>query len=294
MGSRMDLRRLGPLSLGLGLVLSLVARSATPIVNPPLYDGVVVVEPYRYLVPPPGGRGAPLSAAATESLDHGASPLTAIATGEQPPQAQIFAIPGALTVPAGTTSIKLSIAPIAAEGEPADGHIVGNIYRILVTNQDGAPIIARATDKVSVVLRGPGSLAAATIERFTAAAGWQPLSSNDAGFGSTFLAVVTEFGDFALVVAGSGPTAAAAASGTAPSIGPQAPSLAASSGPPSSGVVAAAEPVGPISSTGGSEIELVGVVVIVIVGLGGLVAWRARRARRSARYRGAHRRDRRR
>ena len=168
---------------------------------------------------------------------------------------------------------------------------VGNVYRILVTNQDGVPITARATDKVSVVLRGPGSLAAATIERFTVAGGWQPLSSNDAGFGSTFLAVVTEFGDFALVVAGPGPTVSPAASRTAPSIGPPAPSLATSAGPPGSGLVAAAQPVAPMGSTGGSEIELVGVVAIVIVGLGGLVAWRARLARRSARYRGAHPRE---
>lgn len=291
MGSWMHRRRrLGLLSLGLGLALSLVARSATPIVSPPLYDGVVVVEPYRYLVPPPGGRGAPLSAAATELLDHGASPLTAIATGEQPPQAQIFAIPGALTLPAGTTSIKLSIAPIAAVGEPADGHIVGNVYRILVTNQDGVPITTRAADKVTVVLRGPGSLVAATIERFTPAGGWQSLPTNDAGFGSTFLAVVTEFGDFALVAAGPGPTASASAAGNDVSSGPQPSIVATSDGSPGTGAVASAQPVAPVGSTGGPEIELV-VVAVVVVGLGGFLAWRARRARRSARYRGAHRRD---
>ena len=284
----MDRRgRLGLLSLGLGLALSLFARGATPSMTPPLYDGVVVVEPYRYLVPPAGGRGGPLSASGTEALDHGTSPLTAIATGEQPPQAQIFATPGALTLPAGTTSIRLSIAPIPAEGQPADGHLVGNVYRILVTNQDGAPITAPAAAKVTVVLRGPGSLAVATIERFTPTGGWQPLETQDAGFGSTFLAVVTGFGDFALVVAGPGPTATAPAAAPPTSSAPQPSAAVVSVGPSVPGVVASGPPAVPGSPAGGFGIELVGVLAIVL-GIAGLIAWRARHPRHPTRHRGAH------
>ncbi len=279
-------RRIGLLSLGLGMALSVLARTAMPIVGPPLYDGVVVVEPYRYLVPPPGGRGGPLSASATEALDHGASPLTAIATGEQPPQAQIFATPGALTLPAGTTSIKLSIAPIPAEGQPADGHIVGNVYRILVTNQDGAAISAPAAQKVTVVLRGPGALAAATIERFTPAGGWQPIETQDAGFGSTFLAVVTEFGDFALVVAGPGATAVASAPPPSVSAAPQASTAVVSGGPTVPGVAPSASSTGPWGPTDGLPIGPI-IAMVVVVAAAGLAAWRARRNRPPDRHRRA-------
>ena len=279
-------RRIGLLSLGLGLALSLFARGATPTMTPPLYDGVIVVEPYRYLVPPPGGRGGPLSASATEALDHGASPLTAIATGEQPPQAQIFATPGALTLPAGTSSIRLSIAPIPAEGQPADGHIVGNVYRILVTNQNGVRITAPAAQKVTVVLRGPGSLATATIERFTPAGGWQAIETQDAGFGSTFLAVVTEFGDFALVVAGPGPTAVISAPPSV-SAAPQASTAVASAGPTVPGVAASASPTGSGGPTGGLPIGPIGGAVVVVLAAAGLVALRARHPRHPTRYRGA-------
>ena len=42
----------------------------------------------------------------------GASPLLALATAEEPPQGQVFGTDGALVLPAGTNSIKVSITPI--------------------------------------------------------------------------------------------------------------------------------------------------------------------------------------
>ena len=62
--------------LATGFVLVVAAQLIAPLRSPPLYDGVVIEEPYRYLSPPPGQptpggrptagllRGAELQAAA--------------------------------------------------------------------------------------------------------------------------------------------------------------------------------------------------------------------------------------
>src|SRR5207244_13087279 len=115
--------------------------------------------------------------------------LLAFATKELPPQAQLFGPPGALVLPSGTTEIRMSVAPIPAASSPTDGHIEGNVYRITVADQNGQPLAAQASALVSVVLRGPGNLAEATVERFVNGS-WQPLKTTPAGIGSTVLAVV--------------------------------------------------------------------------------------------------------
>ena len=107
----------------------------------------------------------------------GASPLIAIATPEQPPQAQVFAPPSSFTLPPGTTSLSLSIQPIPTEGAPADGHISGNVYRILIADQNGTPVTAPASALVSVVMRGHGAIADGTIEQFVDGS-WKPLKTS--------------------------------------------------------------------------------------------------------------------
>lgn len=222
MASTLAARRLGLAALVGGLLLVALAQRLAPVGGPPLYDGVIVADPYRYVNPPPGQKGDPPSASATEQLQNGASPVTAVATGEQPPQAQIFAAPGALVLPAGTTAISVSIAPIRAKQLPTDGRIAGNAYRFTLVTQAGAPIISSVGAKTTVVLRGPAGLADAKIEWFTAGA-WQQLPTQPAGLPATFLTTVTDFGDFALVVLGPAATAAAsAASGSASASGEQA------------------------------------------------------------------------
>ena len=63
-------------------------------------------------------------------VEGGQSGLIAVATPELSPQAQVFATPGSLTLPTGATSIKVSIEPVQATVQPADGYIDGNVYRI--------------------------------------------------------------------------------------------------------------------------------------------------------------------
>jgi len=214
-------RRVETAAVGLGLLLVLLARVLVPAA-PPLYDGVVINEPYRWLQPPPGGRGGAQGVTSTAALEGGGSPLIALATPEQPPQAQVFAPPAALILPAGTTSLLLSIMPVPPEGTPADGQIAGNVYRISIANQDGVPATAPADAYVSVVMRGPDNVLEATMERYANGA-WQPLETSHAGYTSGFLSIVTQFGDFALVAptgaASSSPATAAPSVGASPSPG---------------------------------------------------------------------------
>src|SRR6185436_17280717 len=95
--------------LVLGLGVGAAAQVVAPLPGPPLYDGVPLDEPYVYLAPPPGASGGAQGASATLALENGTSPLVAIATPETVPQAQIFAAPGSLTLPPGTTSLSASI-----------------------------------------------------------------------------------------------------------------------------------------------------------------------------------------
>ena len=285
--------RPGLLVLAVGLLGIVLAQRVGPLAAPPLYDGVVVVDPYRWLVPPAGEHGDPQSAKATLRLDGARSPLLAIATPEEPPQAQVFGTSGALVLPSGTSSIKVSITPILPLSLPADGHITGNVYRITVANQRGVPLTAPASAQVSVVIRGSDGTAGATIERY-ADGRWQPLKTSDSGFAATFLAVVTEFGDFALVAPGPGgpyPTATAtghsASSADTFSLASTSPVTVGAAGSVAP-TVSPAPPASPPTNGGGSPPlgAVVGLLVLAAVGVG--TAFRLRGRRRRTPYRGAH------
>ena len=204
-------------ALGTGMLVILAARLLVPSA-PPLYDGVVPLEAYHWLDPPPPGQhGGAKGAAAVIPVPGGKSPFVAVATPELEPQAQMEAPPEGLTLPPGTTTIKVSIEPIPGEGIPTDGHIDGNVYRFTVTDQSGTPITAPASAEVSIVLRAAHpTLPKATIERYVDGT-WQPSNASSSDFGGTFLATVTDFGDFAVVVPGPAPSTSSSAAATASS-----------------------------------------------------------------------------
>jgi hypothetical protein len=195
--------RLGVAAVAAGLVVLVVARLATPSASPPLYDGIVPLEPYRWLNPPPGQPGGAEGATATAPVTAAQNPLIAVGTPELSPQAQVFAAPNALTLPAGASSVVVSIEPVEPPVEPAAGYIDGNVYRFTVTDQSGVPITAPASAKVTVVLRAADLRTDATIERFDGLA-WRSLETSAAGAGS-LISVVTEFGELAVVASGTSP-----------------------------------------------------------------------------------------
>ena len=266
----MSQKRLAAAALICGLAVVVAAQRLAPIAGPPLYDGVVVADEYKWLSPPPGYASGAQSAADSGAVQGLQSPNLAVGTSEQPPQAQVFAGQGFLTMPPGTLSINVSIAPVQPAAQPAAGVIAGNVYRFSLTSQSGGAISGQASGGVTITLRGPASLPTATIERLDGGT-WTPLPTDPAGVPDMFTAVVTDFGDFALIAPpGWVPVKAGR---TAP----------ANAGPAAPGSAASASPAGSPGSSDGSGppillIAAVAVALTVVVAAGVLVLLRRRPA----------------
>jgi hypothetical protein len=194
----MKSHRLAAMALICGLVVVAIAQRLAPIGGPPLYDGVPAIGPYEWLSPPPGLVGGAQSAQETDAVQDVQAGL-AIGTPELPPQVQILTDPGSLAIPDSTTSITVSIDPVAAPAaQPPDGTVAGNVYQISVTDQSGAAIGMDAGESATLVLRGPPELRSATIDSFSGGT-WTKLQTDAAGVPNMFTASFPGFGDFALV-----------------------------------------------------------------------------------------------
>jgi hypothetical protein len=174
--------------------------AAAQLVRPvhlPLFDGVVVVDPYRYVSPPSGGEGSPTSARATFPIQAGTSPSFAVYTSETPPQAELLAKGGELALGSGTTSVTVTIDPVSAPG--SSQAVAGNVYRFAVVDQSGAAVALAAGQTISLALRGPpGTAVDASIARFTDGA-WKPVKTAPSGLQDLFLTNATAFGDYAVL-----------------------------------------------------------------------------------------------
>jgi hypothetical protein len=205
----MAVRRLpvGTLSLAIGLAMLVVVHLVAPVMVAPLYDGVLVEDPYRYLQPPSGATGEPTSASSSNPLDAGASPQIFAATLETPPQAQLITDRGAFVVPAGTTAVKVAIGAVPPPAAPENGHIAGNVYRVTVTDQAGTALRVRAGTTLTFVLRAPCAVPDARIGAFTGNT-WQLLSTLSGGLPDLYAANITSLGDFTVVVPPGAPVLA--------------------------------------------------------------------------------------
>ena len=195
------------MGLGLTALTQLLAGAATA----PLFDGLVVEEPYRFVAPPPSAAADPFAASSVEMVVNGAMPLVAIATEETPPQAQMIAQADAFAIAAGTTSVAVSIQPNA----PTDPRILGNVYRFTVTDQAGAPLDIIPGAVVTIVLRTPQPDPAAMVAHLDGGQ-WVALTTQHGGLPDLYAANITQQGDFAML----GPAAASSAPSAAPSAGP--------------------------------------------------------------------------
>jgi len=207
-------RRESGLTLAIGLLLLIVAGRAAPVGQPPLYDGLVIEDPYRYLSPPAGGTGSPTSASDTADVQGGTSPLVYSGTLENPPQAQLIADAGAFGLPAGTASVVTTIRPIAPPAPVPVGTLAGNVYEIRVANESGIDMTIQSGKTVTVVLRAPNGVTNGTLYRYSDNA-WVALETTNGGLPDLFATNATRLGDFAVVVMG---TASPGASGV-PSLG---------------------------------------------------------------------------
>jgi hypothetical protein len=177
-----------------------VAQVAAPLDSPPLYDGVIVQEPYRYLMPGPNQPGSPGSYHSTAAVQGTTSQRFAAATTESPPQAQLIVAPGAFVVPTGVTSMAISIEPVQAPQAAADGAIVGNVYRFAVVDQAGNTLAIDPKAMPTVILRASDGTETASLAQYSGGT-WQELPTEATGPpGVLFFANVRALGDFAVLV----------------------------------------------------------------------------------------------
>jgi hypothetical protein len=185
-------------TLLLGALLIAASQRLAALASPPLYDGVVVAEPYRYLTPAPNQAGSPTSAKASQPVVNSSSPAIAASTSESPPQAQLVASPDTFVITPGATALTITIDPVAPQAPPPSAPIVGNAYRFAASDQSGAAVSLRPGARASVVLRAPIGVLDATIVRYVGAA-WQTVPTEAAGQPGLFLTNADALGDFALV-----------------------------------------------------------------------------------------------
>jgi hypothetical protein len=193
------------LLLGLGLT-GLIAVTSS-IRTPPLFDGVFIEDPYRWVEPPPGADGDPPSVTMAQPVVNGSVPLLAVATSEVPPQAQIIAQEDGFAIAADTTTVTVSIQPSAA----TDPTIAGNVYRFSVIDEQGRALGIRPGAQVTLVLRAPQQDLIAQIARFDGSS-WVKIPTEFGGLPDLFAANIMELGDFAVVVTGPIPSASAGSS----------------------------------------------------------------------------------
>lgn len=190
--------RTSALVLAAGFAIAAAVQMVVPM-GSPLFDGVVIEDPYRYLAPPPGGDGSPTSAASTLAITGGASPAFAVYTGETPPQAELLGRGGELAMGAGATSLKVTIAPIQPAGGSSPATIAGNLYHFSVTDQSGAAVGLALGQTLTIALRAPDGISPdATIARFANGAA-QAVPTSPSGLKNLFITDATQLGDFAVL-----------------------------------------------------------------------------------------------
>jgi hypothetical protein len=194
-------RRLGILLVVGGSALALALQVGAPV-GVPLYDGVAVVEPYRYLEPQGNQVGPATSYSDSKAVLEGVSPVVTAATLESPPQAQLIAQRGAFELTAGALTLVAKITPIDPPGQPEAGSILGNVYRFSVTDDSGTELRITPCDGcVSLVLRAPEGGPPATIMQFVGGA-WKPLETRHAGTVALYQTNPRSTGTFAVVATG--------------------------------------------------------------------------------------------
>jgi hypothetical protein len=174
------------------------AQAFAPVILP-LFDGLVVNDPYRYLSPPIGADGSPSSAAVTLPVSGNASPAFAVYTSETPPQAELLAHGGELAIGVGSTSMKATIDPIPPPSSSSGGTVAGNVYRLTVTDQAGAALAFVPGQTMTLAMRGPAGIPASAVIARLVDSTWQPLPTNPSGLQDLFLANTDALGTFALL-----------------------------------------------------------------------------------------------
>lgn len=181
-----------------GAALALALQVGAPV-GVPLYDGVPVVEPYRYLRPSGSQLGDPTTYREAKPVSERTSPVVTAATTETPPQAQLIAQRGAFELSVATIGMEVEITPIDPPVQPEAGPVLGNAYRFSVTDQSGSELDITPCDGcVSLVLRAPEGGPPAAIMQFVGSA-WKPVVTRHAGTVALYQTNPTSTGIYAVV-----------------------------------------------------------------------------------------------
>jgi hypothetical protein len=191
--------------LAIGAAIAALAQLALPN-GAPLYDGVPLIEPYRYLDPTNGHAGNPTSYSADVPVAGGRSPQITAATAENPPQAQLIAVAGVFTVASGSPTLHVAIVPVEPAAPLTGGLLSGNVYRISVTDASGQPVPIASGQRPTLAMRSAVPLAEAAIVRLENGS-WRRLDTVSNVALSIYTAEVDGLGDFAVVdTTGGGPS----------------------------------------------------------------------------------------
>ena len=189
-------RRAGLAALALGLAAAALLHGRLAVL--PVYDGIVVPpEPYRWESPPPNlraGNKPPLSGAATLPVLNGQVAGGGVQTGDN--QVVIYFGPGTFKAPAGTQTVKCTIAPDPNPPPPRAGvEIRGNVYRIgCVAQRGGAPVTLASS--YHLTLRFPPG--AFQEIQYNDGSGWRALPTLKAPGGDPYASVnAPGFGEYA-------------------------------------------------------------------------------------------------
>ena len=175
-----------------------LAQLDSPARRLPLYDGVVVEDPYRYAAPSGAQAGSPATGESVSQLVGTGSPSVAISTGENPPQAQLIAQTGAFAVTAGVTSLTGTLMPLAPTTAQTQAGAVGNVYRMTVTDQNGQQVPLATGAQATVILRAPDQNVQVAVGRWDGTA-FTILPTTTGNQADLLRAQVDSLGDFALV-----------------------------------------------------------------------------------------------
>ena len=181
-----------------GLVSMTLVQMLAPVAAP-LFDGVVVAEPYRYVVPPPGGANSPTSADDRVDVAGDLSPAFAVFTKETPPQAELLAHGGELAIRPDTRTLRVTIVPLAPSSTGSGTKIAGNVYRFTVTDQAGVALVIRAGETITLAMRGPQGVSAAAPIALLEHGSWHALPTGPSGLQDFLLTNATAFGEYAIL-----------------------------------------------------------------------------------------------
>jgi len=181
-----------------GLAALGLAQLAAPARHLPLYDGVVVEDPYRYAAPSGAQAGSPATGESVAQVTGTSSPSVVVSTGENPPQAQLIAPTGAFAVSAGMTSLTGTLTPLAPTAAQAQAGAVGNIYRMTVTDQNAQPVALAIGAQATVILRAPDQNVQVAVARWDGTA-FTILPTTTGNQADLLRTQADSLGDFALV-----------------------------------------------------------------------------------------------